>query len=355
MSSKVISKPVNAVFAINDLSKFSQHTLVAALQCAGNRRHEMRDRVAEVQGIDWGDGAVMNAKWGGVLLRDVLLECGLQDPTKSESEANDSLHVQFSSKQPTTDDEYYGASVPVSVAMDPERECLLATSMNGSPLTARHGHPLRVIVPGIIGARSVKWLSGISISNTESSNHYQQRDYKVLTGDVAARIEQAGDDAEEKGRIMEGVEPMMDNPVNCVVAVPENDGETVHRDRDGRVYVRGYAIPGGKDGPVEKVAVSLDKGGSWFDATILDDGDENNTHAVNKAGEGGITRGKFAWVLWECHIPVDGKAALEVVSIWSRATDRGGNTMDVKKPEGEWNLRGVGYNAVEGRRRIKIV
>ena len=309
----------------------------------------MRERVDDVQGIDWGGGAVINAKWGGVLLRDVLLEAGLKP---DDALGYEGLHVHFSSSQPTQDDSYYGASIPLSVAMDPDRSCLLALSMNGETLTAKHGYPLRVIVPGIIGARSVKWLEEITISSHESTNHYQKRDYKVLTGEVVERIE-AAETKEEKGQIMEEVEAMGDNPVNSVVAVPAKDGDVLHRDEQGKVYVRGYAIPKGKDGPVVKVEVSINRGRSWLDADIIDGGDKNTTQATNKgSGEG---RGKFAWVLWECHFPVGGDEPKEDVSIWSKATDQGGNTMDVEYPEGNWNLRGVGYNAVEGRRRIKIV
>ncbi|ETI27265.1 hypothetical protein G647_09948 [Cladophialophora carrionii CBS 160.54] len=352
-SSEILPNSIDVSFSVGDLTtRFKYRSVMAALQCAGNRRHEMRERVAEVQGIDWGDGAVMNAVWGGVLLRDVLLSAGITAPSPTNEEKFHGLHVQFASAQETQDDTYYGASIPLSTALDPERQCLLATYMNGKPLTAKHGYPLRVIVPGIIGARSVKWLDSITVSAEESRNHYQQQDYKVLSGEIAQRIEAAKDD-EEKGRIKEEAEPLMDNPINSVVAVPGQDGDVLHRDDQGMVYVRGYAIPQGKDGPVVKVEVSIDRGGTWHQASILDEGDENTASSSVPRGDT-TQRGQFAWVVWECRVPVDGNLPQEGISIWSKATDKGGNTMDVEKPDGDWNLRGVGFNAVEGRRSIRV-
>jgi sulfite oxidase len=212
--------------------------------------------------------------------------------------------------------------------------------MNGEPLTPRHGAPLRTITPGVIGARSVKWLDTVVVSGRESQNHYQQHDYKVLPPEATSPGK-----AEELG-LWDRVESMQDNDINSVVATPAKDGGELDRDGDGKVRIAGYAIPKGKDGPVVQVQVSIDCGQNWHDATILDDGDENTTHPSNK----GKQRGKFSWVLWELRIACD---PAENVSVWSKARDRGGNTQsDV---EGSWNLRGVGYNAIEGRRGVKIV
>ena len=216
--------------------------------------------------------------------------------------------------------------------------------MNGSVLPDRHGAPVRSVIPGIIGARSVKWLDTIVLSSRESQNHYQQHDYKVLPPEATSP-----EKAEELG-LWDKTPAMQDNPINSVVALPGEDGDTLARREDGKVRIAGYAIPKGKDGPVVSVRVSIDRGGSWYDATIMDGGDENTTHPANR----GKTRGKFSWVLWEVDVPAEptGEEG-QGVDIWSKASDQGGNTMSEVK--GTWNLRGVGYNAVEGRVGIKIV
>lgn len=109
--------------SIDDLrSGFAQHGLTCALQCAGNRRHTMRTLLKEVQGIDWMDGAVMNCRWKGPRLRDVLLRAGVDDARR-----NSSLHVAFSCYQvECQDDDWYGGSVELERCMSEDAEVILA-------------------------------------------------------------------------------------------------------------------------------------------------------------------------------------------------------------------------------------
>lgn len=98
-------------------SMFLQTRVVAALQCAGNRRNEM-GAIKRVHGVGWDDGVIANCSWGGVKLCDVLKYAGIQD---------DSAHVCFTSYATLCqDDIYYGSSIPVERAMNAEDDVLLA-------------------------------------------------------------------------------------------------------------------------------------------------------------------------------------------------------------------------------------
>lgn len=121
-------------------SQFPQHKVVCALQCAGNRRHAMRTRLKEVQGIDWFDGAILNAEWEGPLLRDVLIKAGVKQGKEENDDRNGAsgqLHVAFACYQTKTQkDDWYGGSITLERAMKKESEVVLALKV-GYSLTSR--------------------------------------------------------------------------------------------------------------------------------------------------------------------------------------------------------------------------
>ncbi|KAF3935263.1 hypothetical protein ABW19_dt0203707 [Dactylella cylindrospora] len=299
---------------IPHLHSLPQHTVLAALQCAGNRRHTMRTKEKEVWGIDWRNGAVMNAEWSGVLLSDLLKLAG---PTLVEkSESGGEAHVAFSCYQTATqEDGYYGGSIPLSRAMDPEMQVLVALKMNGKPLTPERGYPVRIIVPGVAGARAVKWLDRITVQKQESSNVYQQRDYKILPPEVNSR------------EMAEGwwhrLPSLLEMPVNSVIVSPESGAE-ISDPAVKALVISGYALPQGSEGPVVKVEVSTDGGKEWREAEIVSE------------------KGRWSWVLWR--FVYEGEVREDTV-FWSRATDKGGNRQEKGCGGGQWNLRGVAYNA----------
>jgi len=127
-----VSKELKLTYS--DLLKdFPQHQVTCALQCAGNRRHTMRTRVKEVQGVDWFDAAIMNCKWEGPRLCDVLRRAGIQDGQPLHGQVPRE-HVQFASySQKTQEDEWYGGSIPFERAMREDMDVILAVKVCSFP------------------------------------------------------------------------------------------------------------------------------------------------------------------------------------------------------------------------------
>lgn len=143
-------------YSLHDLKhQFKQHTLTSTLQCAGNRRKNMTTHAKKTNGLQWTTGAISTAEWEGVRLRDTLEDAGLN--VRNIAEEEDAKHAQFVGL------EAYGGSIPIDKAIDANGDVLLALKMNGEDLPPDHGYPLRVVVPGSVAARSVKWLKQVFI------------------------------------------------------------------------------------------------------------------------------------------------------------------------------------------------
>ena len=98
---------------------------------------------------------------------------------------NNDLHVAFEAPDIAEDaspPQPYGSSIPLSKALS--SEVLLAWEMNGVPLPSLHGGPVRLVVPGYIGARSVKWITDISVQDRPSDNYFQAQVYHLLPADA---------------------------------------------------------------------------------------------------------------------------------------------------------------------------
>ena len=293
----LVKKPLS--LSLKELSAMAQHSAVATMTCAGNRRSE-HSLIKPVKGVPWREGAIGNAKWTGVRLSDVLKKAGLKEAAR---------HVWFEGLDQIERSSGiipFGASIPVEKALaDTEAMpgALLTTKMNDAPLTGDHGAPLRMVVPGYIGARSVKWLGKIVVSDRPSPNHYVATAYKLV----------------EKGTTVEWAEqgPIYRMPLNSAICTPGN-GEKV---KPGTVQVAGYALPPGRPGAkIASVEVSADGGRSWKRAKI--------TSPVRE----------FCWVLWSATIRLDPQSDKLTV----RATDSRGETQ-TQKPT--WNMKGYLFNA----------
>ncbi|KAM4644185.1 sulfite oxidase, mitochondrial isoform 1-T1 [Amazona ochrocephala] len=286
-------------------SRFPKHEVTATLQCAGNRRSEM-SRVRPVKGLPWDIGAIGTARWGGARLRDVLLHAGFGEERAGE------WHVCFEGLDADPGGAPYGASIPYGRAVSAGADVLLAYEMNGEELPRDHGFPVRVVVPGVVGARSVKWLGRVAVSAAESPSHWQQNDYKGFSPCV------------DWDSVDYSAAPAIQElPVQSAITHPR-PGAAVP---PGELTVKGYAWSGGgRD--VVRVDVSLDGGRSWRVARWV----EGERAALGRA---------WAWKLWELRAPVAAGAEVEIVC---KAVDGSYNVQpDTVAPI--WNLRGVLSNA----------
>ncbi|XP_005397338.1 PREDICTED: sulfite oxidase, mitochondrial isoform X2 [Chinchilla lanigera] len=298
--------------SLDDLCKFPKHEITVTLQCAGNRRSEMM-QIKEVKGLGWRTGAISTACWAGARLCDVLAQAGHQ---LSDTEA----HVCFEGLDCDSTGTAYGASIPLARALNPEAEVLLAYEMNGQPLPRDHGFPVRVVVPGVVGARHVKWLGRVSVEADESHSHWQRRDYKGFCPSVD------WDTVD-----FDSAPSIQELPVQSAITEPR-DGETIE---SGDVTVKGYAWSGGGRAVI-RVDVSLDGGLTWQAAEL--DGEEQRP------------RKAWAWRLWQLQAPVP--AGQKELNIVCKAVDDSYNVQpDTVAPI--WNLRGVLSNAWH-RVRVRV-
>jgi sulfite oxidase len=286
-----VEKPVT--LNLTELFRLETHAVVNTLECAGNGRSLHRP---QVPGIQWGKGAVSTARFSGPRLRDVLQRAGVKASGK---------HVMFRgldevpSKVPP-----FIRSIPIDKALD--SDTLIATHMNGVPLTRHHGFPARALLPGWIGAASCKWLTEIKILESEFVGNFMSPGYRFPDQPV-----KPGDAVKP-----EDTHPLTALTVKSVISGPR-DGGTL---KSGRVVVQGAAWAGEAD--VVKVEVSTDGGANWNPAKL------------------GHEQAHYAWRLWSHQWTAkDGD-----YTILSRATDSQGRTQPAAPV---WNPSGYLYNAVD--------
>jgi len=296
---------------MKDIWMLPKYNVAATLQCAGNRRTAM-SKTRKVKGVGWDVSALGNAVWGGAKLADVLELVGI--PNLTSTTQSGGKHVEFVSVDKCKEENGgpYKASIPLSQATNPDADVLLAYEMNGETLNRDHGYPLRVVVPGIIGARSVKWIDSINIIAEECQGFFMQKDYKMFPPSVD------WDNINWASR-----RPQMDFPVQSVICSLED----VNAIKPGKVKISGYAVSGGGRG-IERVDVSIDGGKTWMEASRY-----QKTGVPYVAD--GIKSDKWAWVLFE--VTVDVMQSTEIVA---KAVDIASNVQP-EKVEDIWNLRGI--------------
>ena len=178
--------------------------------------------------------------------------------------------------------------------MSDNRDILLAYKMNGELLPPDHGYPIRLIVPGCIGGRSVKWLARIEASHAESTNHFHKHDNKVFPTQV-----RSAEQASSEGWWQRHEYAIYDLNVNSVITTPAHGERISVQDTDGIYVVKGYAYSGGNQ-RILRVEVSLDGGKSWGLATLERPSAEELASSYGKVASPSYYRESrnWTWVRW---------------------------------------------------------
>jgi sulfite oxidase len=314
-------------FSLSELKRdFRERELTVTFMCTGNRRSEFNTEAdGETMGLPWKNGSISTAAWAGASLAEVLRAAGLDEGLEDEGYRFLTFYGL----------EGYHVSVPLRKCLAKDGDCILAWAMNGQTLPRDHGFPLRVVIPGYVGARSVKWISRIVAMKEEVDGMHQVGiAYKQLGPNIKT-ISQV-----TKNYIHE-LPPVDHVPVTSAITAPEPGSEAVPGDV---LDVAGYAYSGAGHAVI-RVDVSMDGGRTWGQAEI----------ARAAPAQQGVRSGRaWAWVQWRyssvvpmaCSCP----GQLEIVC---KAVD---DQYNQQPHDGSaiWNVRGI-LNTSWGRCGVHIV
>ena len=309
-------------FTLEQVRAMPRRSVAVTLACAGNRRKEL-NMLHPVSGFNWGPAAMGTCVWTGTPLCELLRMHGGVEAPSAEAQ-----HVCFSGVpgEVPIDDGRYGTSIPLAVVLDPTADVLLAWEHNGVPLAPDHGAPLRVIVPGYIGGRSVKWLSRIEVTKEPSRNHFHVHDNRILPPHVTQELADAEDWWHREQFVFNELN------VNSVIAEPPHGARVELAPAGGGpqpLELCGYAYSGGGR-PVTAVEVTFDGGDSWRLASLA-------------SPERGTRYGRH-WCAVQWRFPLsDARELLLCDEVACRAVDSAFNTQPA---ELTWNLKGMGNNAM---------
>jgi sulfite oxidase len=275
--------------SLNALKKLPVTEVTCVLQCAGNGRG-LQNPV--VPGVQWQYGAVGNARWRGVRVKDVLDRAGVKEGAKH-------LHTSGSDDPPGKVPPFQ-RSLELDKAME---DCLLAWEMNGVPLSAAHGAPVRLVVPGWAGDHWMKWLTRISPQAEAQKGFYMDTAYRYPLAPGAPGV---AFKPEEMKSITELF--VKSNITTYPRVVRKGSTNTI----------RGFAFSGAPD--VARVEISDDDGSTWHEADL------DTRHDP------------YAWRLWSWRWTPSKTAT---VTLLARATDSRGA---IQPRETVWNQSGYLYN-----------
>lgn len=307
------------------MTEWEQITTPVTLVCAGNRRKE-QNVVRKSKGFSWGSAGVSTALWTGIMMSGVVKRA---KPLRKARY----VCMEGADKLPNG---YYGTSVKLNWVMDPNRGIMLAHGMNGQPLSPDHGKPLRAVIPGQIGGRSVKWLKKIILTDAPSDNWYHIYDNRVLPTMVSPE-----ESANNVKWWTDERYAIYDLSINSAAAYPAHD-ETLSISSSPETYsCKGYAYSGGGK-RVTRVEVSLDQGKTWRLADI-DYPEDRYRETEDSFGGGKIDmwwrEASHCWCFWAIDLPVAEMADAKDVLV--RAMDE---SMQIMPRDMYWSVLGMMNN-----------
>jgi len=228
-------------------ASFEAVEIAAVCQCSGNRRGLSQPHVA---GVQWGLGAVGNARWRGVRLKDVLLRANLRGETVE-------VVVNGADGPVAEGTPDFVKSIPVDKALDDNT--LIAYEMNGAPLPHFNGFPIRLVVPGWTATYWMKHLDTIEASTKPFTGFWVKSAYRIPTGKFPVV-------QHFQSQIAAANEPITEMVVNSMITAPA-DGHAMRANETAEI--RGLAWDGGYG--IRRVEISVDGGGTWREAELGND------------------------------------------------------------------------------------
>ncbi|MCJ1301570.1 hypothetical protein MMC08_004371 [Hypocenomyce scalaris] len=308
-----------------DRENYDQVTCPITLVCAGNRRKE-QNQVRKSKGFSWGSAGLSTALFTGVVMADVLKKARPKRGAKY-------VCMEGADKLPNG---FYGTSVKLNWVRDPNRGMMLSYMMNGEMLRPDHGKPLRAVIPGQIGGRSVKWLKKLIITDAPSDNWYHIYDNRVLPCMVSPE-----ESASNPKWWTDDRYAIYDLSTNSAIAYPAHEEQLSLVGGPDKYKVKGYAYGGGGR-RITRVEISIDKGRSWRLADI--DYAEDRYRDVERDLYGGRLdmawrETCFCWCFWALDIPVS--ELKDAKDVLVRAMDE---SMNIQPRDMYWSVLGMMNN-----------
>jgi DMSO/TMAO reductase YedYZ molybdopterin-dependent catalytic subunit len=281
-------------------SRFPVVTRQLQLECGGNGRSFY---APQTRGNQWGNGAIGNAEWTGVRLRDVLQAAGLKDTARFTGQFGADPHLSGDPNRAAI-----SRGMRIEKALD--EDTLIAFRMNGQPIPLLHGAPVRLIVPGWPGSLSQKWFTRIALlAQPHTGQGMGGTSYRVPVRPIVPG-------SENNGRDFTDMESM---PVRSILSSHAHGSRLPAGTRG--LDLRGAAWAG--DLTVRAVHASVDFGATWTEMQVA------------------APANRHAWQRWTGRValPADG-----YYEVWYRATDSEGRMQPHQAAN--WNPQGYGANPI---------